>query len=131
MRRTPSPVGDSTLITSAPKSARWRAAPGPANTVAMSITRMSLNADMGQTLRMTDATFRLQAFPVHLGLGATADPQEEFTGSPDWYQRYGERHASDGQEGRLVSMFTFTEPWTTWEMHPNGHELVCCVDGEM
>ena len=44
MRRTPSPAGDSTLITSAPKSARWRAAPGPANTVAMSMTRRPASA---------------------------------------------------------------------------------------
>jgi mannose-6-phosphate isomerase-like protein (cupin superfamily) len=81
--------------------------------------------------RMSDPTFRLTDFPVHLGLGATAERQERFTGTPDWYERYGERHASDGNDGRLVSMYTFTEPWSTWEMHPNGDELVCCVSGEM
>ena len=36
----------------------------------------------------------------------------------DWYAGYGERHASDGIEGRLVSVYTFCEPWTMWEMHP-------------
>jgi quercetin dioxygenase-like cupin family protein len=80
---------------------------------------------------MSDSTFKLNDFPVHLGLGATAEPQEQFTGTPDWYERYGERHASDGTEGRLVSLYTFTEPWAMWEMHPNGAELVCCVVGEM
>ena len=39
MPRVPSPLGDSTLMTSAPKSARERAQPGPATTVAQSITR--------------------------------------------------------------------------------------------
>ena len=38
---------------------------------------------------------------------------------------------ADGFEGRLVSMYTFTEPWTTWEVHPNGHEVVVCTAGSM
>ncbi len=78
-----------------------------------------------------DLAFKLAETPVHLGLGATAVPQEPFTGDMDWYTRYGERNASDGVEGRLVSMHTFTEPWDTWEMHPNGEELVVCTDGEI
>jgi mannose-6-phosphate isomerase-like protein (cupin superfamily) len=49
----------------------------------------------------------------------------------DWYIAYGERHADDGLEGRLVSMYTFTESWPTWEMHPNGDELVLCTSGTM
>jgi quercetin dioxygenase-like cupin family protein len=80
---------------------------------------------------MSDAVFNLTDFPVHLGGGATAVRLDQFDGTPDWYQRYGEKFAADGAEGRLVSMFTFTEPWTTWEMHPNGHELVLCVEGSM
>ena len=73
--------------------------------------------------------FRLAEVPVHLGLGATVVPQEPFTGSPDWYERYGARTADDGVEGRLVSLHTFAEPWTTWEMHPLGQELVLCTTG--
>ncbi len=80
---------------------------------------------------MSDPTFKLAEEPVHLGLGATAVRQERFAGNPEWYQKYGERNASDGVEGRLVSMHTFTEPWTEWEMHPNGDELVCCVAGSI
>ena len=34
-------------------------------------------------------------------------------------------------EGRLVAMFTFTEPWDAWEMHPNGSEVVLCVAGSI
>ncbi len=75
--------------------------------------------------------FDLAKFPVHLGLGAKVVLQDEFTGDMDWYMEYGRRHDSDGREGRLVAMHTFTEPWPTWEMHPEGDELVVCVAGEM
>ena len=67
---------------------------------------------------------------VHLGLGATVVPQPAFTGL-EWYEGYGERHADDGTEGRLVSMHTFTEPWDSWEVHPRGEELVVCTAGEL
>lgn len=69
--------------------------------------------------------------PIHLGLGATAIPQPEFTGEMQWYASYGERHAADGNEGRLVSAFTFDAPWDMWEMHPNGSEVVLCTTGTM
>jgi len=77
---------------------------------------------------VTDS-FRIEEVPVHLGLGARVIPEEPFTGEVDWYQRYGERHAADGVEGRLVSMFTFSKAWDSWEMHPSGEELVVCTDG--
>ena len=67
--------------------------------------------------------------PIHLGLGATALVEPVFTGSMDWYERYVERHADDGAEGRLVGMHTFTESWNMWEMHPKGSEVVLCVSG--
>lgn len=67
---------------------------------------------------------------IHLGLGATALIQPEFSGM-EWYAGYGERHGSDGKEGRLVSMHTFSEPWSSWEMHPVGHEVVVCTAGEI
>ncbi len=66
---------------------------------------------------------------VHLGLGATTIPLPRHTGDVSWYAEYGQQHASDGNEGRLVSMHTFSEPWDTWEMHPHGSELVLCVAG--
>lgn len=68
--------------------------------------------------------------PLHLGLGATAIPQPPFIGM-DWYQGYGERHDVDGAEGRLVSMYRFTESWDSWEMHPLGDEVVLCLSGQM
>lgn len=73
----------------------------------------------------------LASQPAHLGLGATVDVEPELTGDMDWYAGYVERHASDGFEGRLVSMHTFTESWDSWEVHPNGHELVVCTAGSI
>ncbi|WP_119418909.1 cupin [Desertibaculum subflavum] len=72
----------------------------------------------------------LERFPLHLGLGARVVPQPEFTGMA-WYRAYGERNAADGAEGRLVSLYTFTESWTSWERHPLGDEAVICTAGEI
>jgi quercetin dioxygenase-like cupin family protein len=76
-----------------------------------------------------DPGFRLGKTPVHLGSGATAIPQERFTGEMSWYERYAARNAADGVEGRLVTMHTFIEPWDSWEVHPYGEELVVCTEG--
>ena len=69
--------------------------------------------------------------PIHLGLGATAEIQPDFTGAMEWYEGYGKRSESDGAEGRLVSMHTFEESWGMWEMHPNGSEVVLCISGSV
>ena len=74
--------------------------------------------------------FSLERFPLHLGLGAQAVPQPEFTGM-EWYAAYVERTAADGSEGRLVSLFSFSESWTSWERHPAGDEAVICTAGEI
>jgi mannose-6-phosphate isomerase-like protein (cupin superfamily) len=80
---------------------------------------------------MSDAP-ALTTHPIHLGLGATAVVEPEFTGGMDWYAGYGERHdADDGIEGRLVAMHSFIEPWDMWEMHPCGAEVVLCTEGTM
>ena len=68
---------------------------------------------------------------VHLGLGATTVPLPTHTGDMEWYQQYGQAHGADGIEGRLVSWHTFTAAWDTWEMHPEGTELVLCVSGTL
>lgn len=73
---------------------------------------------------------RLEQHPIHLGVGATAVVQPPFDGMA-WYQAYGERHGDDGREGRLVSMHAFDAPWDAWEMHPEGHEVVLCVEGSI
>ena len=76
----------------------------------------------------------LESYPIHLGKGAIAIPQPEFPQDEramQWYMDYGERHADDGEEGRLVSSYRFTEDWTSWEMHPAGAEVVVCLEGSM
>ncbi|HEY4168591.1 MAG TPA: cupin domain-containing protein [Reyranella sp.] len=72
----------------------------------------------------------LERFPLHLGLGARAVAQPEFTGM-EWYAGYVDRHAADGSEGRLVSLYSFRENWTSWERHPAGDEAVICTAGEI
>ena len=67
---------------------------------------------------------------LHLGANATVVPQPPFTGG-EWYEAYGTRHSGDGVEGRLVSQWTFTENWDSWEMHPFGEEVVLCIAGAM
>ncbi|MCL6730038.1 cupin domain-containing protein [Sphingomonas sp. SE220] len=69
-------------------------------------------------------------FPIHLGRDGRAIQQPEFTGM-EWYDDYVLRHGDDLDEGRLVSLFRFSEPWTSWEMHPAGDEVVCCLQGHM
>ncbi len=76
-------------------------------------------------------SFRLSENPAHLGLGATVVREPRFTRDMAWYMAYGQRHAADGVEGRLVSMHTFDRPWESWEMHPKGAELVVCTSGEL
>jgi len=75
------------------------------------------------------AAIDLARTPLHLGLGATAHVEPEFSGDMGWYQSYGERRKGDGFEGRLVAMHAFTESWPMWEMHPNGSEVVVCTAG--
>ena len=77
---------------------------------------------------MTDSLFE---HPVHLGPGGHAVQEPVFTGDMDWYAAYGIRHMDDGFEGRLVSIHTFSKPWSSWEVHPNGHEVVVCTNGEI
>ena len=71
----------------------------------------------------------IKTHPIHLGLGATAETEPVFTGSMEWYIDYAKRHDSDGTEGRLVSMHSFSEAWDVWEMHPQGSEVVMCITG--
>lgn len=72
----------------------------------------------------------LYDFPIHLGLGAKAMSEPQFSGM-DWYEGYDERHHDDLEEGRLVSLFRFEESWSSWEMHPQGEEVVCVMQGHM
>jgi len=73
----------------------------------------------------------INVHPIHLGLGATARVEPEFTGEMAWYMDYGNRHAEDGIEARLVTMHSFDASWEMWEMHPRGAEVVLCTAGSI
>ena len=75
-------------------------------------------------------TRSLSRSPIHLGVGATAVPQPQLTGM-EWYEAYGARHGGEGRESRLVTMYTFDAPWDSWEVHPEGSEVVLCTAGEI
>lgn len=73
----------------------------------------------------------LAAHPIHLGPRADAGVEPAFTGDPAWFEAYTDRHAAEGADVRLVMQFSFDESWANWEVHPNGHEVVLCLSGEM
>ena len=80
---------------------------------------------------MSNEPSQIGTHPIHLGLGATAEIEPEFTGEMSWYEGYMARHGDDGIEARLVTMHSFAESWDVWEMHPMGAEVVLCTDGEI
>lgn len=69
-------------------------------------------------------------FPIHLGLAPKRCPSLS-SPVPIGTKAYGERHANDLDEGRVVALYRFEEPWTCWEVHPAGDEVVCCIQGHM
>lgn len=75
------------------------------------------------------AAIDIKVHPIHLGRGATAVVEPHFTGEMQWYEDYIHRHAADGAEGRIVGLHTFTRSWDSWEMHPQGSEVVLCIAG--
>lgn len=68
--------------------------------------------------------------PIHLDKAAAAIVESQISGVA-WYDAYEKRRKKDGKAGRLISMYTFDEPWGSWEMHPHGDEIVLCVDGQI
>jgi Cupin domain len=77
---------------------------------------------------MSQAGRKLADEPLHLGLNATSTPKTKIT-DMSWYEQYSRDTASDGNEGRLVSLHEFTSSWDSWEMHPVGEEAVICTKG--
>ena len=72
----------------------------------------------------------LETNPIHLGLNAKATVEPTFTGM-DWYPAYAKRHEKDDNEGRLVTVHTMSKSWDIWEMHPEGDEVVVCLEGSL
>lgn len=73
----------------------------------------------------------LRTTPVHLGLGSRAKPIEGFAWDPRVLQAYSAAVATDGAEGRIVTIFDGDGPGDHFERHPAGDELVVCLSGSV
>lgn len=84
---------------------------------------------------MTDASTDVAAFDlsstyIHLGLGATALPLTDFdTSDPESIAAYEKRFEADGNESRVVMVYSQPESWSSWERHPAGEEVVVLLSG--
>ena len=75
--------------------------------------------------------FDLSTTHIHLGLGARAIPLPDFEWSAEYLDRYSQRFADDGDEGRLVTMGAVEASWDSWERHPAGEEVVLLLSGRV
>jgi len=64
---------------------------------------------------------------LHVQDGGRTDPLP--VTATFWEELAGGSHPQLDQ-GRLMSAFTFSEAWATWERHPGGEELVMLISGE-
>jgi mannose-6-phosphate isomerase-like protein (cupin superfamily) len=72
-------------------------------------------------------TFDLAKTFVHLGQDGSTVPLEV---NETFWQDLGTGKLGVGA-GRLVSLFQFDAPWDSWEVHPNGDEIVVLVSGSV
>src|SRR4051812_46302003 len=54
---------------------------------------------------------------------------EPLTVDEGFWQRISSGGLGSFHNEYLVSAFTFDADWPSWEMHPNGDEIVCLVSG--
>ncbi len=65
----------------------------------------------------------------YVSLGADGAIQA-FEGGDAFWNLAGEKLDEIGQNW-LITEFDFVEDWNTWEMHPNGEEIVYLLSGAM
>ena len=65
----------------------------------------------------------------YVSLGKNGDI-ETFEGGDKFWSLAGEKLDAIG-ENWLITEFYFDEDWKTWEMHPNGEEIVYLLSGSM
>lgn len=63
---------------------------------------------------------------VHFGEGGRADA---IAVSDSFWAELAEGARPELESGRLMTAFRFFEPWSTWERHPAGEELVMLLSG--
>lgn len=54
---------------------------------------------------------------------------EQLPVGPEFWPNLMAGKLGDFHNEYLVTLFTFTENWTTWEQHPNGDEIVLMLNG--
>jgi quercetin dioxygenase-like cupin family protein len=75
-------------------------------------------------------TLDITKVPIHLGLGGTAHPVDDFEWSAERLAAYEQTTRADGADGRMVMMGYIVGAWTTWERHPLGAEVVIACTGK-
>lgn len=65
---------------------------------------------------------------VRLTKNSLAEPLQV---NKDFYKNLQSGNLGDFSEERLVSFYTFKNDWETWEIHPNGEEMVILLSGEV
>lgn len=65
---------------------------------------------------------------VHLGAGGAAVPVEV---TDSFWEQLGSGALAHLGPGRLLSSFQCEADWSTWEMHPNGEEVVLLIHGDV
>ena len=75
------------------------------------------------------AGFDVTTIPIHLGRGGTARALDGFGWSEEQLDAYEAATRADGPDGRLVMMTHVAGPWSTWERHPAGAEVVIACTG--
>ncbi len=68
----------------------------------------------------------IQQTYLHVRDGGTTLPLPV---SETFWQELGSGAYPQLEQGRLMSAYTFSEPWAVWERHPAGEELVLLLSG--
>jgi mannose-6-phosphate isomerase-like protein (cupin superfamily) len=68
----------------------------------------------------------IQQTYLHVQDGGTTLPMPV---SETFWQELGSGAYPQLEQGRLMSAYTFSEPWAVWERHPAGEELVMLLSG--
>lgn len=63
---------------------------------------------------------------LHFGSGGCVNP---IAVSESFWSELAVGKYPELDQGRLMSAFTFSEPWSVWERHPAGDELVMLLSG--
>ena len=76
--------------------------------------------------------FDLSRTPVHLASDprSPALPLAGFAFDVPSFERYVAEQCTPGAPGRLVMIETTPKSWGTWEMHPEGDEIVIVLEGK-